>query len=742
MGIDGAGKIDRSSIPIGTPKTEAKEKSKVEEIGTKALESIKPTSDESLSMSATTDVKDAKTTSAVSDALGLKTPDSKKEEFFNETSIGSYEYEDFKETIRPQLENEKWSYLSWSDSEDGRDWVSLNVMVDEGEFAIKDFMFDPLEIHTEEEVEEILREEGEQFSTGAYLFDTGDKLELRLAYIDSDNKAHHIIPKDLARPETISPVKTETVTIEEKTNETLALLPRLDSKPDSQKEVREQIELAIKDIEINKETYIAQAKEKEAKGEDGSIYLRPQEYLGKGAGKKSGKALEATYIGAHMQINADGKIYIIPKHPDLALGKGSFKKVRTAIEYGTEMTPTKVVAFASMSGQEMDEIAEAEHERDIYNELTEEAGGQRITMMTYDKRGYVIEKGRSMEKVKTIIPYANQGDLINFLSKGVSPEQKKEVMLQCAQWTMIMHNAGYINADIKPDNFLINIDGDEIEVFVTDLGMSFKEADVQGRIYRGTPIFMPPEMHNEVILDAKKSDIYALGITLFQSYTEQGDIPKFLREAFKLNEDGTGLNVDTFEYTNAWAKFDPKGDDLLFLIKQMVHPEPHLRPSSDEVVNALENIKNGDTLDALRIKPSEDNKESTRVTQGTKMLQKYVGEHHRLMPDDKWSDALKNQKPGTFVIRDSKFADNQTIVSFVNYNNEMEQILLNDIPITNSAGSKAVLDAPANIESFHLRYSTTPRKGAKIGDLVLMYKEPIGEGKVAIRQIRLTPLTK
>ena len=74
-------------------------------------------------------------------------------------------------------------------------------------------------------------------------------------------------------------------------------------------------------------------------------------------------------------------------------------------------------------------------------------------------------------------------------------------------------NSGLIHRDIKPENIMVNLEG---IVKLTDLGLSIfagegKEADGVA----GSPAYMSPEQLSGKLLDSR-SDIYSLGITLFQ----------------------------------------------------------------------------------------------------------------------------------------------------------------------------------------------------------------------------------
>jgi serine/threonine protein kinase len=86
------------------------------------------------------------------------------------------------------------------------------------------------------------------------------------------------------------------------------------------------------------------------------------------------------------------------------------------------------------------------------------------------------------------------------------------------------HREGLVHRDVKPDNILLTPSGD---VKLTDLGLA-KKADVDLDLTRpgrglGTPHFMPPEQFKNAKSVDAKTDIYALGATLYVLVT--GKVP-------------------------------------------------------------------------------------------------------------------------------------------------------------------------------------------------------------------------
>ena len=177
--------------------------------------------------------------------------------------------------------------------------------------------------------------------------------------------------------------------------------------------------------------------------------------------------------------------------------------------------------------------------------------------------------------------------------------QAVDIFLQVAQGLAHMHGRGFVHADIKPNNVLVD-DGGKVKII--DLGQACAIGTIKKRI-QGTPGYMAPEQAHRGEI-TPKTDIYNLGAMMY--WILVGDnIPTAMPPKNATDSLVTrAVDADKVELPVPPHERNPRIHTLLSKqIMDCVHPEADKRPESmTVVVNRLELI-----LDVLKDPSSMEN---------------------------------------------------------------------------------------------------------------------------------------
>jgi len=163
---------------------------------------------------------------------------------------------------------------------------------------------------------------------------------------------------------------------------------------------------------------------------------------------------------------------------------------------------------------------------------------------------------------------------------GISVERKPprtlvealNIFKQTAQGLAHMHSRGWVHADMKPNNVVLQADG---TIKIIDLGQSCASGTVKERI-QGTPDYIAPEqVHRKPI--TPKTDIYNLGATMYWCLTGK-HIPTALPKGESLV---SSLDPEFIEKPKPVIELNPKVPQRLSdLIMECVEVDPDRRPDT------------------------------------------------------------------------------------------------------------------------------------------------------------------
>ena len=124
---------------------------------------------------------------------------------------------------------------------------------------------------------------------------------------------------------------------------------------------------------------------------------------------------------------------------------------------------------------------------------------------------YVMEYVDGMDLSQLIVEYGKNGELIPY-------EDVIRLGRAVADALDYAHTKGIIHRDIKPSNVMVAADG---RVLLTDFGLSlWVDEGSQGEVF-GTPHYISPEQARRSADAVPQSDLYSLGVMLYEMLTGQ-----------------------------------------------------------------------------------------------------------------------------------------------------------------------------------------------------------------------------
>lgn len=173
-------------------------------------------------------------------------------------------------------------------------------------------------------------------------------------------------------------------------------------------------------------------------------------------------------------------------------------------------------------------------------------------------------------------PYCSGGSLYRFIENKESPTEEvlARMLIQIADGIAHLHSKGLIHRDIKPDNILIQHDKHFV---LTDFGITSSARPSRNTLEivssYASPLYMAPECFTESSAETYASDIFSLGVTLFELCNHE--LPWGKQGSIQLLQ-GTQIPDLPSRYS---AEFNA-------LVRQCLSLEPIQRPSSQHLIKA------------------------------------------------------------------------------------------------------------------------------------------------------------
>jgi serine/threonine protein kinase len=108
--------------------------------------------------------------------------------------------------------------------------------------------------------------------------------------------------------------------------------------------------------------------------------------------------------------------------------------------------------------------------------------------------------------------------------KGLPLEQRLGIYLGVLEAVACAHRHGIVHRDIKPSNILVA--GGRAKVLDFGIAHEYGSAGVEERVFRGTPAYSAPEQVTAPVKISPATDVFALGVLLYQLLTDTLPFPQ------------------------------------------------------------------------------------------------------------------------------------------------------------------------------------------------------------------------
>ncbi|QQR83049.1 protein kinase [Candidatus Peregrinibacteria bacterium] len=164
--------------------------------------------------------------------------------------------------------------------------------------------------------------------------------------------------------------------------------------------------------------------------------------------------------------------------------------------------------------------------------------------------------------------------LSNRIKSQISVRDTLKAIAQGVEGAKALHQAGLVHRDIKPDNILIKPDGNAV---LMDYEMICKE-NYNDKYSAGTIKYMSPEQASGKKAITSRSDVYSIGITLFEVFGGRADAHNYRQ-------------VVQFAKNNQYdVQKTTMPESLKPIVRRCLAFEPENRPEVDEILKAINQI--------------------------------------------------------------------------------------------------------------------------------------------------------
>lgn len=176
-------------------------------------------------------------------------------------------------------------------------------------------------------------------------------------------------------------------------------------------------------------------------------------------------------------------------------------------------------------------------------------------------------------------------------SGRTDPQRAMKIIQQVASGLAAAHAKKIVHRDLKPGNILLVPDSESAEgerPKILDFGIAKLAADPSAKaltrmgVSMGTPAYMSPELCKDARDVTDRSDVYALGLILYEMLAGEHPFANALKADSAMMASHIGQPPPSLD-----SKVPGLGPDLVGLVNRMLAKQPDARPSAAEVAATL-----------------------------------------------------------------------------------------------------------------------------------------------------------
>lgn len=153
-----------------------------------------------------------------------------------------------------------------------------------------------------------------------------------------------------------------------------------------------------------------------------------------------------------------------------------------------------------------------------------EREAQAVARLEHPRIVRLYRYGQAGDMLYMAMQYVEGADLESLLStyrqndQFILPAEAQRIVGEVCQALDYAHARGVVHRDVKPGNILVDSQG---HAYLTDFGLALFAEPPEGEEHFGTPQYMAPEQILSPAGALPESDLYALGIVLYEMFTGQ-----------------------------------------------------------------------------------------------------------------------------------------------------------------------------------------------------------------------------